>query len=46
MSNKNSQKDIPQFEGSNDDSHAKRKSFGVVEYLGHEGKEETQGNKT
>ena len=27
MSNKNFQKDIPQLEGSNDDSHAKRKAF-------------------
>ena len=27
MSNKSIQKDIPQFEGSNDDSHAKRKAF-------------------
>jgi len=27
MSNKNFQKDIPQLEGSNDDSHAKQKAF-------------------
>ena len=27
MSNKSIQKDIPQFEGSNDDSHANRKAF-------------------
>ena len=27
MSNKSFQKDIPQLEGSNDDSHAKRKAF-------------------
>jgi len=27
MSNKSIQKDIPQFEGSNDDNHAKRKAF-------------------
>jgi len=27
MSNKSFQKDIPQLEGSNDNSHAKRKAF-------------------
>jgi len=27
MSNKSFQKDVPQLEGSNDDSHAKRKVF-------------------
>ena len=34
MSNKSFQKDIPQLEGSNDDSHAKRKDFVGQNILG------------